>query len=171
MTVFNTGFAGILKSWEWNCLLWRSSCCGLAKFQKLESFDSIFLFIAVCLCAVLQNRVGRETIDRLSLKVPLFGDLIQKKSGGSFVVLLVLWPRSGVPILTALKLLGYSGKPDNCECYRCITARYSTRMISIAYKKSKFSRLWQFRWLVGEETGELDQMLLLISTRMKWSSQ
>ena len=49
--------------------------------------------------------IGRITIDRLSLKLPLFGDLIQKSSVARFSRTFGSLTRSGVPILTCLEIV------------------------------------------------------------------
>ncbi|BDI15772.1 hypothetical protein ANSO36C_15740 [Nostoc cf. commune SO-36] len=49
--------------------------------------------------------VGRITIDRFSLKMPLFGDLIQKSSVARFSRTFGSLTRSGVPILTCLEIV------------------------------------------------------------------
>ena len=71
-----------------------------------------------------KTRLGKETIDRLSLKVPLFGDLIQKTAVARFSRTFGALTRSGVPILTALEIV---------------------RDTAGNYKKSKFFLLWQFK--------------------------
>ncbi|MGH8001098.1 MAG: type II secretion system F family protein, partial [Brasilonema sp.] len=52
-----------------------------------------------------KTQVGRETIDRLSLKIPLFGELIQKSSVARFSRTFASLTRSGVPILTSLEIV------------------------------------------------------------------
>jgi type IV pilus assembly protein PilC len=52
----------------------------------LESFGRSRHFIAAVIFyqQYSKTKIGRENIDRLSLKMPLFGDLIKKISGSSF---------------------------------------------------------------------------------------
>jgi len=70
-----------------------------------------------------------------------------------FSVLLVLWPVQGADSNCLGNCPGYSGKPDTRNAIDASRRDIQQGgMISIAYKKSKFSWLWQFRWLVLEET-------------------
>jgi len=111
--------------------------------QKLESFDSHFLFIAG-FAYVRTTKPGRSRNNRHILKVPLFGDLIQKISGGSFQSYFWFFDCSGVPILTALKFRDTAG---NQIIANAIDA--SRRDIQqggmISLQKEQVFRLWQFR--------------------------
>jgi len=94
MTVFNTGFAGILKSWVelpalTQFMLWISEISEVG-----DLIPSSYSLLAGSPMCSKTKPVGRETIDRLSL-VPLFGDLIQKISGGSFQCTFGSLTRSG----------------------------------------------------------------------------
>jgi type IV pilus assembly protein PilC len=113
-----------------------------------------------------KTRVGRETIDRLSLKMPLFGDLIQKSSVARFSRTFGALARSGVPILTALEIVrDTSGNQVVANVID--SARMEIQqggMISIALQKDQVFPAMAIQMIsIGEETGELDAMLMKIA--------
>jgi type IV pilus assembly protein PilC len=110
--------------------------------------------------------VGRETIDRLSLKVPLFGDLIQKSSVARFSRTFGALTRSGVPILTSLEIVrDTSGNQVIANAIDA--ARLDVQqggMISVALKKDAvFPSMAIAMMSIGEETGQLDGMLMKVA--------
>ncbi len=113
-----------------------------------------------------RTRLGRETIDRLSLKVPLFGDLIQKSAVARFSRTFGALTRSGVPILTALEIVR-----DTAGNQVIANALDASRleiqqggMISLALKKDAVFPTMAIQMIsIGEETGELDQMLMKVA--------
>lgn len=94
-----------------------------------------------------KTRVGRETIDRLSLKMPLLGDLIQKSSVARFSRTFGALTRSGVPILTSLEIVrDTSGNQVVANAIDAAKMEIQQGgMISIALQKKKFFLLWQFK--------------------------
>lgn len=113
-----------------------------------------------------KTRLGRETIDRLSLKVPLFGDLIQKTAVARFSRTFGALTRSGVPILTALEIVR-----DTAGNQIIANAVDASRkeiqqggMISLALQKEQVFPVMAIQMIsIGEETGELDQMLAKVA--------
>ncbi|HLP88663.1 MAG TPA: type II secretion system F family protein [Nostocaceae cyanobacterium] len=113
-----------------------------------------------------KTRVGKETIDRLSLKMPLFGDLIQKTSVARFSRTFGALTRSGVPILTSLEIVRDTS--GNQVVSNAIdAARMEIQqggMISIALQKEKVFPPMAIQMIsIGEETGELDAMLMKVA--------
>ncbi|MBN3926271.1 type II secretion system F family protein [Nostoc sp. NMS4] len=110
--------------------------------------------------------VGRITIDRLSLKMPLFGDLIQKSSVARFSRTFGSLTRSGVPILTCLEIVrDTSGNQVIANAID--SARMEIQqggMISIALQKDAVFPAMAIQMIsIGEETGELDAMLMKVA--------
>lgn len=113
-----------------------------------------------------KTAVGRETIDRLSLKLPLFGDLIQKSAVARFSRTFGSLTRSGVPILTALEIVR-----DTAGNQVIANAVDGSRrdiqqggMISLALQKENVFPIMAIQMIsIGEETGELDQMLMKVA--------
>jgi type IV pilus assembly protein PilC len=113
-----------------------------------------------------KTRVGRETIDRLSLKVPLFGDLIQKSAVARFSRTFGSLTRSGVPILSALEIVRDTA--GNQVIANAVDASrrdiQQGGMISIALQKENVFPIMAIQMIsIGEETGELDQMLMKVA--------
>lgn len=137
----------------------------------LRSPASVFLVagIAAARFAFTQyykTRVGKETIDRLSLKMPLFGDLIQKTSVARFSRTFGSLTRSGVPILTSLEIVrDTAGNQVVANAIDAARAEIQQGgMISIALQKEKVFPPMAIQMIsIGEETGELDAMLMKIA--------
>ncbi|MBD2415241.1 pilus assembly protein PilC [Nostoc calcicola FACHB-389] len=110
--------------------------------------------------------VGRITIDRFSLKMPLFGDLIQKSSVARFSRTFGSLTRSGVPILTCLEIVrDTSGNQVIANAIDAARAEIQQGgMISIALQKDKVFPAMAIQMIsIGEETGELDGMLMKVA--------
>ncbi len=113
-----------------------------------------------------KTRVGRETIDRLYLKLPLFGDLVQKSATARFCRTFGSLSRSGVPILTALEIVrDTSGNQVIANAIEEARAEIQTGgMISLALQKHQVFPVMAIQMIsIGEETGELDQMLMKVA--------
>lgn len=113
-----------------------------------------------------KTQIGRETIDRLSLKVPLFGDLIQKSAVARFSRTFGSLTRSGVPILSALEIVRDTA--GNQVIANAVDASrrdiQQGGMISIALQKENVFPIMAIQMIsIGEETGELDQMLMKVA--------
>lgn len=109
-----------------------------------------------------KTRVGRETVDRLMLKLPLFGDLIQKTATARFCRTFGALTRSGVPILTCLEIVrDTAGNQIIANAVDEARREIQTGgMISIALQKEQVFPLMAIQMIsIGEETGELDKML------------
>ncbi|MDF5723092.1 MAG: type II secretion system F family protein [Rhizonema sp. PD37] len=110
--------------------------------------------------------IGRQTIDRISLKVPLFGDLIQKSSVARFSRTFGALTRSGVPILTCLEIVrDTSGNQVIANAIDA--ARVDIQqggVISLALQREKVFPSMAIQMIsIGEETGELDSMLMKVA--------
>lgn len=109
---------------------------------------------------------GRRTVDRFSLKVPLFGDLIQKTATARFCRTFGSLSKAGVPILTALEIVrDTAGNQIIAEAVD--EARKDVQsggMISIALQKYGVFPTMAIQMIsIGEETGELDGMLMKVA--------
>jgi type IV pilus assembly protein PilC len=113
-----------------------------------------------------KTRVGKETIDRLSLKMPLFGDLIQKSAVARFSRTFGALTRSGVPILTCLEIVrDTSGNQIVANAIEGARSEIQQGgMISIALQKDAVFPAMAIQMIsIGEETGELDGMLMKVA--------
>lgn len=122
--------------------------------------------IAFAYKTVYATPVGRLNIDRLQLKLPLFGDLIQKAAVARFCRTFGALTRSGVPILTSLEIVRDTA--GNQVISQAVDeARRVIReggMISPTLQKEKcFPPMAVQMISVGEEAGELDTMLMKVA--------
>jgi type IV pilus assembly protein PilC len=113
-----------------------------------------------------KTRVGRETMDRFFLKMPLFGDLIQKTATARFCRTFGSLSRSGVPILTALEIVrDTAGNQVIANAVDEARREVQTGgMISIALQKEQVFPVMAIQMIsIGEETGEIDTMLMKVA--------
>ncbi len=113
-----------------------------------------------------KTRAGRETMDRLFLRLPLFGDLVQKSSTARFCRTFGSLSRSGVPILTALEIVrDTAGNQVIANAIEDARSEIQTGgMISLALQKHQVFPIMAIQMIsIGEETGELDQMLMKVA--------
>ncbi|MBL1175307.1 type II secretion system F family protein [Pantanalinema sp. GBBB05] len=134
----------------------------------VQSPINLALTVAIIIGAVFayrqyyKTRVGRETMDRFFLKMPLFGDLIQKTATARFCRTFGALTRSGVPILTCLEIVrDTAGNQVIANAVDEAKREIQTGgMISIALQKEQVFPLMAIQMIsIGEETGELDKML------------
>lgn len=115
---------------------------------------------------VYKTRAGREIIDRVKLKLPLFGDLIQKSSVARFCRTFGALTRSGVPILTSLEIVrDTSGNQviANAVDKARAAIREGGQIAVTIQKEQVFPPMATQMMSVGEETGELDNMLFKVA--------
>lgn len=105
---------------------------------------------------------GRLTVDRVLLKLPIFGDLIRKASVAKFTRTLGTLITSGVPLLEALTICAKTAGNKVIEGV-LLDARISIsggKTISEPLAKSEtFPKMVTHMIAVGESTGALDNML------------
>ncbi|MEM6837362.1 MAG: type II secretion system F family protein [Cyanobacteria bacterium P01_C01_bin.120] len=109
---------------------------------------------------------GERTIDRLFLKLPLFGDLVQKTATARFCRTFGSLSRSGVPILTSLEIVrDTAGNRVIADAIDEARDEIQTGgMISLALQKHRVFPAMAIQMIsIGEETGELDSMLMKVA--------
>ena len=139
--------------------------------EILRSYWSLAIIAGLCVLSFLYKQyyktpVGRLNIDGISLKLPLFGDLIQKSSIARFSRTFGSLTRSGVPILTCLEIVrDTSGNQVIANAID--SAREEVQqggMISVALlKENVFPGMAIQMMSIGEETGQLDGMLMKVA--------
>jgi type IV pilus assembly protein PilC len=128
----------------------------------------IFCFICIFygLKKIYSTPNGKYFFDNLFLKLPVFGDLLQKVAVARFTRTLGTLIKSGVPILTALEIVEESsGNSVMAKVVREIKEEVKQGgTISEPLEQSKvFPAMVNSMISVGEETGELDAMLAKIA--------
>ncbi|MGK7902879.1 MAG: type II secretion system F family protein [Hormoscilla sp.] len=109
---------------------------------------------------------GRLMMDKIFLKLPLFGELISKTATARFCRTFGTLSRAGVPILTSLEIVrdtaGNQAISNSVESAR--NEIQGGGMISIALERDKiFPALAIAMMKIGEETGQIDQMLMKVA--------
>ena len=133
----------------------------------LRSSASLLLAGAIILAVWLISRYyatkkGRRVIDRLLLKLPLFGDLIMKTATAQFCRIFSSLTKAGVPILLSLEIssdtAGNSIVSDTILESRSLVQ--DGMPLSTALIRQKVLPDMALSMLaIGEETGEMDKML------------
>lgn len=110
--------------------------------------------------------VGRIQIDTLALKVPIFGDLNEKSAVARFCRVFGTLTRSGVPILQCLDIVQetISNKVISNAVGAAKDAILEGGMLSVAIaEKNVFPAMAIQMMMIGEETGELDSMMMKVA--------
>jgi type IV pilus assembly protein PilC len=170
MTIFLIPiFAGIFKELKVELPAFTLAMLAISEFFTSGRWIILLIIVPVAMWAYRRyysTRVGRETIDRMSLKMPLFGDLIQKAATARFCRTFGALTRSGVPILTSLEIVrDTSGNQIIANAIDEAKKEIQTGgMISIALQKEQVFPPMAIQMIsIGEETGELDQMLMKVA--------
>jgi type IV pilus assembly protein PilC len=105
---------------------------------------------------------GREAVDRMKLKVPVFGVIFQKVALSRFASTAAMLLRSGVPILQALEIVAetvnnrvVSNAIEDVQ----VSVREGESMAKPLAKHAVFPPMVVQMLAVGEETGQVDTML------------
>lgn len=133
--------------------------------------QTIWVILGLVLLVVIYKQVnktneGKHTIDKMKLKIPVFGDLFKKTAIVRFSSTLATLITSGVPILQALDICRETS--GNEVVTRALTDVYESvkegDTIHEPLSKCKvFPPLVVHMVAVGEETGAIDQMLLKVA--------
>jgi type IV pilus assembly protein PilC len=113
-----------------------------------------------------KTTVGRVTIDRLLLKMPIIGDLNEKSAVARFCRIFGTLTRSGVPILSSLDIVRDTA--GNKVIANAIEkSKYEVQqggMLSLALQRERvFPPLAIQMISIGEETGEIDAMMMKVA--------
>ena len=135
-----------------------------------ELFRSAFsiVFVGLIMLGVYffsrfyKTESGRRQVDNIILKLPLFGDLIQKTSTAQFCRTLSSLSRAGVPILQALEVVRETTN-NSVIGDAILSSRNEVSeglpLSSALRLKNVFPDMAISMLAIGEETGEMDTML------------
>jgi type IV pilus assembly protein PilC len=143
LTLFLVSLSGLLRNW----------------------FLIIFGIVAVCLwlfSRYYSTKSGRLLIDGYLLKVPLFGELLQKSATAKFCRTFSSLSRAGVPILRSLEIV--SETTGNAKISKAIWDSRQEVMEGIALSASLerhgvFPELALGMLAIGEETGRVEVII------------
>ncbi len=133
--------------------------------------NAVFIFIAVGVVVFLFNmwgttKGGRNAIDNLKLKLPIFGDIQRKSAVSRFSRTLGTLVTSGVPILQALNITRETA--GNVVISAAIDKVYDAvkegeSIVTPLQATNVFPAMVISMVDVGEETGQLPEMLLKVA--------
>jgi type IV pilus assembly protein PilC len=131
-----------------------------------SSFSFVLIGIIIVFVVVFKQYYdtpfGRRNIDKLKLKLPLFGDLIQKTATAQFSRTLASLSKAGVPIMMCLEILTETASntifSDAISKSRVDVSEGIPLSTALSAKKV-FPDLAISMLMVGEETGNMDAML------------
>lgn len=125
----------------------------------------VLLALYMAYQAFYKTPAGRRTMDKIYLKLPLFGPLIEKSAVARFCTIFGSLTRSGVPIMNSLEIVrdvaGNQAIADAIEHARVEIQQGG--LISLALQEGNvFPGLAVQMIAIGEESGELDKMLMKV---------
>ena len=141
---------------------------GVSNFVKNHGLALLGLLIAAVAAykLIARTRAGRSIIDRFKLRVPLFGDLVRKTAISRFSRTLGTLVTSGVPILQALNITRETA--GNMVIAGAISQVHDSvkegeSIVQPLEASGAFPPMAISMIDVGEETGQLPEMLLKIA--------
>ena len=148
LTQFMLFLSGVMRSW-------------LILIPILTIAATVFL-----LRRYYKTPMGRLQIDHFFLKMPLFGDLNEKSAVARFCRVFGTLTRSGVPILSSLDIVGNTvGNQVIANAISGAKAEIQQGgMMSLALQKANVFPALAIQMIsIGEETGELDAMMMKVA--------
>ena len=148
LTQFMLFLSGVMRSW-------------LILIPILTIAATVFL-----LRRYYKTPMGRLQIDHFFLKMPLFGDLNEKSAVARFCRVFGTLTRSGVPILSSLDIV--CNTVGNQVIANAISGAKAEiqqgGMMSLALQKANVFPALAIQMIsIGEETGELDAMMMKVA--------
>jgi type IV pilus assembly protein PilC len=127
---------------------------------------AVLVVIIVCYNLIARTPRGRQVIDRIKLSLPLFGDLTRKSSISRFSRTLGTLVTSGVPILQALNITrDTAGNTIVADAVTKVhdAVKEGESIVAPLEASKVFPPMVISMVDVGEETGQLPEMLLKIA--------
>lgn len=128
-------------------------------------------FVLIMLISFIYYRhtpSGRLVTDRLSLQIPLFGEVLRKANAAEFSTTLSMLLNAGIPILDALVLVSESTENVYIK-NEILDARMKVEKgvpLSLPILNSNaFPTMLGYMIRVGEETGKIDEILLKVGSQ------
>lgn len=148
LTQFMVNISNLLRSW------------------KVIIPIAIIIAVVTAFRFYYKTPIGRLQIDGFLLKMPLFGDLNQKVAVARFCRIFGTLTRSGVPILSSMDIVrDISGNQVIANAIESAKLEIQQGgMISLAFQKEQVFPLLAIQMIsIGEETGELDSMMMKVA--------
>jgi type IV pilus assembly protein PilC len=166
MTIFLIPtFAGIFEDLGAELPLFTQLMVDLSALLRSSAslvFAGVLMLGAWMIARYYKTHKGRRVLDKLILKLPLFGDLIMKTATAQFCRIFSSLTRAGVPILMSMEIssetAGNSIVSDAILDSRTLVQEGV--LLSTALTRQKVLPDMALSMLsIGEETGEMDRML------------
>jgi type II secretion system protein F len=131
----------------------------------------MFAFMALVALIVAWTRIlatltGRRVVDRLKIRIPLFGDIVKKNALSRLTRTLGTLLKSGVPILGALAIsreaMGNVVLMEDID-EASAGVKQGRGLAEVLRNSSRFPAMVSDMIAVGEESGNLDQVLVDIA--------
>lgn len=170
MTIFLIPvFAGIFESLGAELPALTQFMVDLSNFLRSpKAVIPVFVVVGVVFAfkQYYKTPAGRLQIDQFALKAPIFGDLNEKSAVARFCRVFGTLTRSGVPILQCLEIVQET--IDNKIISNAVgSAKDSIMeggMLSLAIEEKKVFPAMAIQMMkIGEETGELDAMMMKVA--------
>ena len=134
--------------------------------RRLPIVIIVIVALVIVLKLIGKSRIGRYAIDRIKLSIPIFGGLNRKTAIGRFTRTLGTLMTSGVPVLQALNIV--RDTVQNEVISRAISlihdnVKEGENMAPPIQASGAFPPIVVSMVEVGEETGELPEMLMKIA--------
>ncbi len=112
------------------------------------------------------TKAGKKTFDRLALRTPIFGRLVQMSNVARFCSVLSTLLSSGVPLLNALSIV--KNLITNVHIQRAveeaaISVKEGESLAAPLLRSGEFPPIVTHMVAIGEKSGELEQLLTVIS--------
>ncbi|MFH1853864.1 MAG: type II secretion system F family protein [Candidatus Omnitrophota bacterium] len=134
-----------------------------------DTLRGMFLYVVVAFTIIisafkrfLKTEKGRMTFDKVTLKLPIIGELLRKVAVGKFTRTLATLVKSGVPILVSLEIVGKTS--GNTVIEKALnevrnSIKEGENIADPLAKCGVFPPMVVRMIHVGEQTGELEKML------------
>lgn len=162
-------FSGVFKQLGGELPAFTQMLVNISNFLNSPSFFLLpggIVAIFVIYTKLYSTPWGKRFFDDRFLKLPLFGDLIRKTAVARFSRTFGSLSRAGVPILSSLEICGEtSGNQiitDALDKARQVV-REGGQIAPAIDKEQVFPMMAIAMLTIGEETGELDKMLMKIA--------
>ncbi len=162
-------FDGVFKSLGGELPTFTQILVNISNFLKSEKIfiiPAVFFALSFVYKRIYATPAGKLYFDGLFLKFPLFGDLVVKTAVARFARTFGSLSRAGVPILSSLEITAETA--GNLVISNAIdSARNAVReggQIAPAMEKTEVFPVMALQMVsIGEETGEIDKMLMKVA--------
>ncbi|MDX2255036.1 MAG: type II secretion system F family protein [Pseudanabaenaceae cyanobacterium bins.39] len=162
-------FDGVFKSLGGELPAFTQILVNISNFLKSEKIliiPATIFGLSFAYNRIYATPAGKLYFDGLFLKLPLFGDLVVKTAVARFARTFGSLSKAGVPILSSLEITGETA--GNLVISNAIeSARNAVReggQIAPAMEKTEVFPVMALQMIsIGEETGEIDKMLMKVA--------